>query len=324
MNVCWGYPRSRYCLRRNQLKDHLWMALRLFRSCVCSCTDDGTAQKKKLKEGKDRKLTDSLKAKGYSVGKKIGTGAYSTVHEAWTPKGERLAAKIIDKRKLATSSLRVLSKYFDQEMQILSNLNNVNIIKLYDTMEMGSKLYIIMELADGGDLLDYINQHGMLGEPKTKRLFRQLCHAVYHCHMNRIAHRDLKCENVLLTKNIDVKLSDFGFACYCYQMSETYCGSAAYSAPEIIQERPYNPMISDAWGLGVILFTMVSAAMPFDESNLHRLLDDQLKRNWHFPKHAASVLSSDVRQLINDILEPDTVLRLNVTQIIESKWLQST
>lgn len=275
----------------------------------------------KKKSKKDKHSKEDLKSSGYGIGKAIGFGAYSSVHEAWSPKGDRLAVKIIDKRKMAASSLQVLSKYFEQEMQILSKLDNQNIVKLFDTMEIGSKLYIFMELADGGDLLDFINAHGMLGEPRTKRMFRELCHAVYHCHMIRIAHRDLKCENVLLTKDMQIKLTDFGFACYCHQMSETYCGSAAYSAPEIIKEKPYNPMISDAWSLGVILFTMVSAAMPFDESNLQRLLDDQLRRNWHFPRNAVHILSAEVKQLVTDVLEPDTSLRLNVTQIIENKWL---
>jgi len=296
------------------------MGLRIFKSCVCSCVYE-ERQRKKKRSSYEKRTNASLKSFGYDIGKQIGVGAYSTVHEAYSPTQQRVAVKIIDKRKLVASSLRILSKYFDQEMQIQSKLDDVNIIKLFDTMEVGSKLYIFMELAEGGDLLEFINTHGLISETRSKRLFRELCMAVYHCHINLIAHRDLKCENVLLSKDMKVKLSDFGFACYCHKMSETYCGSAAYSAPEIIQEKPYNPMLSDSWSLGVILFTMVSATMPFEETNLNRLVTNQLRRNWHFPRHAIKILSEEVMELVADILEPDAKLRPSVTQIIESRWL---
>ena len=272
MTICPCYSRSHHCFRHHDLNHLVPMGLRMFKSCVCSCVYEERQRRKRkcTTTSYDKRTNASVKSVGYDIGKKIGVGAYSTVHEAFSPTQQRVAVKIIDKRKLIVSSLRILSKYFDQEMQILSKLNDPNIIKLYDTMEIGSKLYIFMELADGGDLLEFINTHGLISESRSKRLFRELCMAVYHCHINLIAHRDLKCENVLLMKDMKVKLSDFGFACYCYKMSETYCGSAAYSAPEIIQEKPYNPMLSDSWSLGVILFTMVSATMPFEETNLNR------------------------------------------------------
>ncbi|KAH8039518.1 hypothetical protein HPB51_007420 [Rhipicephalus microplus] len=119
---------------------------------------------------------------------------------------------------------------------------------------------------------------GRLHERTAHHIFVQLASAVAYLHRHNIAHRDLKCENVLLTTQLVVKLADFSFSRYCSGTagrkkkfySETYCGSEAYAPPEVLQGIPYQPRKADMWSLGVILYVMMTAALPFEDGNIVR------------------------------------------------------
>lgn len=118
--------------------------------------------------------------------------------------------------------------------------------------------------------------------------------------------RNLKLENLLLDKQENVKISDFGFAkmvsstqtgqssasyhraSIVSQISQTYCGSFAYSCPEILRGLPYNPFLSDTWSMGVILYTLMVAHLPFDDTNLKKLLRGTQKEVTFPPNYAIS------------------------------------
>lgn len=142
-----------------------------------------------------------------------------------------------------------------------------------------------------------------------------------------IAHRDIKCENVLLTSNLNAKLADFGFARYVTDgrgkkvLSDTFCGSLLYAAPEILRGNPYNPKIADIWSLGVILYIILNKAMPFDDTNLQRLYELQTHRRWKFRKKIVDTLSEQVKKLVPNLLEPDVNTRWRSDQVIHCKWI---
>ena len=104
-----------------------------------------------------------------------------------------------------------------------------------------------------------------------------------YLHSKNIAHRYLKCENVLLNGSFNVKIADFGFARTFEEGSEkstTFCGSVMYAPPEVVHGNPYDPKLADLWSLGVVLFIMLNKSMPFDDSSLRKLYDCQMSRGW--------------------------------------------
>ncbi|NWW55363.1 TSSK1 kinase, partial [Pedionomus torquatus] len=222
-----------------------------------------------------------LGKKGYSLCKTLGEGSYGKVKSAYSDQLKRnVAIKIIDKRKTPQD---FLERFLPREIEALKRLQHPSIIKTYEIFETSAgKVYIVMELGEKGDLLDFIKITGAMKEDVARTKFQQLASAIKHCHDLDFAHRDLKCENILLDEDLNIKLSDFGFSKSLSRdengktiLSKTFCGSAAYAAPEVLQGIPCDPRISDIWSLGVILYTMVYALMPFDDSNVKHMISIQ-------------------------------------------------
>jgi 5'-AMP-activated protein kinase catalytic alpha subunit len=133
-------------------------------------------------------------------------------------------------------------------------------------LDTTNDIFVVMEMAQGGELYEYI-QHYDLPEQDVRLFFRQIIEAVDYAHRNLVAHRDLKPENVLLDGNKVVKVADFGLSNLMKdgKLLKTSCGSLNYAAPEIIGRRAYEGTAVDVWSCGVILYTMLCAALPFDE-----------------------------------------------------------
>ncbi|NXQ89627.1 TSSK1 kinase, partial [Nyctibius grandis] len=219
-----------------------------------------------------------LGKRGYSLNTTLGEGSYGKVKSAYCSRLKRnVAIKIIDKRRTPRD---YLARFLPREIETLRHLRHPSIIKTYEIFETDAeKVYIVMELGKKGDLLDYIKVTGAMKEDVARVKFQQLASAIKYCHDSDFAHRDLKCENVLLDEDLNIKLSDFGFSKSLARdengsviLSKTFCGSAAYAAPEVLQGIPCDPRISDMWSLGVILYTMVHAFMPFDDSNVKKMI----------------------------------------------------
>lgn len=175
----------------------------------------------------------ALEEVGYTLGAKIGKGSYATVMDA-KYKDSRgrvlpLACKIVDKRK---APKEFLARFFHREISILTKIDHACIIKTHSILKRGLHIFIFMRIAEKGDLLNYIKQNGNLQESLAKEWFYQMLKGIQYLHSINVAHRDLKCENILITKHMNIKIADFGFAGYCCNSagetlySQTYCGSA--------------------------------------------------------------------------------------------------
>lgn len=274
-----------------------------------------------------------LKSRGYLLGRKMAKGTFATVMRAkyldpHTGEGPQkpadLACKIIDVSK--SKDEQFTSKFLPRELKILAGIDHPNIIQTHSIIRRGSRVFIFLRLAERGDLLAYIRKNGVLSEELCRSWFFQMADAIRYLHQRDIAHRDLKCENVLITRNMNVKLSDFGFARNCTDefgaaiMSKTFCGSAAYAAPEIVSGKPYSPKAADLWSLGVVLFVMLNGTMPFDERNLKKLVRNQLGRHFQFRPEVEKVVSFEAVRMVLSLLDPDPVVRINIDEVMQQRW----
>ena len=256
-----------------------------------------------------------LNAGGYVLGKTLGTGTYGKVKYAHSLRLKCPVAVKIVSRKVAKD---VHLKFLPRELDALRCLRHRNIIQLVDVLETQEHMYIVMELAEGGDLLDYINKKRFLSDDDAKALFHDLVDGLLECHRLNFVHRDLKCENMLLSKNFRLKITDFGFARRFSetQKLQTYCGSYAYAAPEIIIGEPYFGPTADIWSSGVILYAMVCGKLPFKDKDTKTLLSD-VANKLYFP----SRISEQCRDLIKGILRFNPKDRLTLENIKAHPWM---
>ncbi|XP_077551265.1 testis-specific serine/threonine-protein kinase 6-like [Haemaphysalis longicornis] len=238
--------------------------------------------------------------------------------------GYTYACKIIAKAKTSTV---YRERFLPRELKILGSTKHPHIARVLAIIDEPEKVFIIMEMAAGGDLLSKILKVHRFDEETAHRFFMQLVSALAYLHQNDIAHRDLKCENVLLTKDDLVKLADFSFARYCSDevtnkpdaLSDTFCGSQAYAAPEILQGICYLPKMADVWSLGVILYVMVTGLLPFRGSSVYHQVRLQMTRTLRFPE--VLTISRELKNEVRGMLEPVVAQRSSMARVIRHPWV---
>jgi len=265
----------------------------------------------------------ALQKRGYIIASDLGEGTYSKVKSAvWQKPGEKkplkVALKIINRK---TAPKDFLEKFLPRELEVLQLINHQHIVRAYEIIHISTKTYISLEWAGHGDLLQYVRLKGALKEGECRRNFQELMAALEYCHSIHIVHRDLKCENVLLSKKNQIKLADFGFARKLMptELSKTFCGSAAYAAPELLQGIPYIGTIADVWSCGVILYIMACSSMPFRDSNIKTLLLDQ-RAPLHIPSAVRGTISQSLLDFVNRVLTFNPAKRANLAELRELPW----
>ncbi|KAM6296023.1 testis-specific serine/threonine-protein kinase 3 [Aegotheles albertisi] len=261
-----------------------------------------------------------LLANGYHLGRTVGEGMFSKVKEAFSQKHhKKVAIKIMDTKE---AQEEFIHKFLPRELEVATRLEHRNIIRVHEVLESAQgKIFLVMELAEDGDVFDFVLREGPLPEPRARALFRQLVDAIQYCHGCGVAHRDLKCENALLQGHT-LKLTDFGFAKVFprdhVELSRTFCGSTAYAAPEVLQGVPHDSCKGDVWSMGAILYILLCAHMPFDDSDVPKMLHQQQK-GVSIPQHLG--ISRECQNLLKMLLEPDMTLRPSIEVVSRHPWL---
>lgn len=265
-----------------------------------------------------------LKSRGYLMEGKLGEGTYAKVRRAYSyHHNSRVAIKIVSRSRL---NARFQQKFLPRELAIVQSISHPHIIELLDMFENNGVIFLIMELARHGDLLEYVQKKNALRDSEARTVFTQILSAVEYLHSRGTFHRDLKCENVLLDwgpKGITAKITDFGFAREwreSFKPCSTFCGSAAYASPEILQAIPYDPHWADIWSLGVVLYIMITGRMPFDDNNIKEALDDMHNNRLNFSRRR--LVCIEVQRLLKSILTYDARQRPGTQEIRKSPWVR--
>jgi serine/threonine protein kinase len=204
----------------------------------------------------------------YERKKKLGQGASGSVYEGVDKRtGTTVAIKQIDLSQQPRRELIV------NEVLIMRDTQNSNIVKYYECYLLGKELWLVMELMEGGTLTDIIEECEF-SEGQTAAICRETLLALADLHSRGIIHRDIKSDNLLLTKDGHVKLTDFGF---CAKLTKeqnkraTMVGTPYWMAPEIIKQIPYGNKV-DIWSLGIMTMEMIEGEPPYlDEEPLKAL-----------------------------------------------------
>jgi len=264
-----------------------------------------------------------LQKHGYVIAADLGEGTYSKVKSAlWQKNGEKQALKValkIINRKTAPKDF--LDKFLPRELEILKLISHKHVTKAYEILNIGTKTYISLEWAGHGDLLQYVRLKGALKEAECRKFYQELTSALEYLHALNVVHRDLKCENVLLSKKNTIKLADFGFARRLApnELSKTFCGSAAYAAPELLQGTPYIGTLADVWSTGVILYIMACSSMPFRDNNIKTLLLDQ-RAPLHIPSAVRQSITPQLLDILGKILTFNPAKRIKIQELKQEPW----
>uniref|UniRef100_A0A5F9CP62 non-specific serine/threonine protein kinase n=1 Tax=Oryctolagus cuniculus TaxID=9986 RepID=A0A5F9CP62_RABIT len=164
------------------------------------------------------------------------------------------------------------------EAAILRSLRHDNIVRLLEERHTRKHLFLVMELATRGSLQHYVLWQGGLAEDEARALFGQALAAVSYCHGQRVAHRDLKLGNLLLDEHMTIKLADFGLSLRLERgtLVRGFWGTPEYCAPEVFLEEDYDAFKADVWSLGVVLFAMLEATLPFPGKDTDKVLQDRV------------------------------------------------
>lgn len=233
--------------------------------------------------------------------------------------GTRYAVKMIKKANIKTAKDVATVK---KEVSFMKTLNgHPNILCMVDMAEDTEKLYLVLELAEGGDLFDKIVEVGGFNEEGARHFFRQIIGGLEFCHGKGIVHRDLKPENLLLGDQEVLKISDFGLSNVILspqQMLATHCGSEKYAAPEVMQTTdPYYGPPVDIWSCGVILYIMVGGAFPFVQADHKCELYISLEQgHFKYPEH----FSADLKDLLSKMFAIKPEERITIEQIKQHRW----
>lgn len=268
-------------------------------------------------------ITECELLQKYTLGAQLGTGGSATVYSGRNrTTGRKVALKMFDKasmintrdtiggmanphteEKAVTRVRRRLSQIVS-EIEVLEQLDHPNLIEYIEGFETSHRICLVFELVEGSDLFHLVVRRKRLPEVLIAHFLAQVMQAMQYCHSKHIYHRDLKLENILVTKDNQIKVIDFGLAQQKHGYLRTMCGTPLYCSPEMLfltretREIGYDGAPADVWSIGVIGFALATGCAPFDDSTLTNLRQALREEEIYYNEY----LSDDLRSFLSSIL----------------------
>uniref|UniRef100_A0A8C6RUZ7 non-specific serine/threonine protein kinase n=1 Tax=Nannospalax galili TaxID=1026970 RepID=A0A8C6RUZ7_NANGA len=255
----------------------------------------------------------------YEMGEELGSGQFAIVRKCrQKTTGREYAAKFIKKRRLSSSRRGVSREEIEREVSILREIRHPNIITLHDVFENKTDVVLILELVSGGELFDFLAEKESLTEDEATQFLKQILDGVHYLHSKRIAHFDLKPENIMLldkhAASPRIKLIDFGIAHKIEAGNEfkNIFGTPEFVAPEIVNYEP----------LGLEADMCLSGASPFLGETKQETLTNISAVNYDFDEEYFSSTSELAKDFIRRLLVKDPKRRMTIAQSLEHSWIK--
>ncbi|KAL1809904.1 hypothetical protein ACET3Z_026894 [Daucus carota] len=266
----------------------------------------------------------------YEIEDEVGRGYFSYTCKAKCKKGKfkglDVAVKVIPKAKMTTP---IAIRDVRREVKILRALTgHHNIVEFYEAYEDHTNVYVVMELCEGGDLLDRIlSRGGKYTEDDAKAVMIQILNVVAFCHLQGVVHRDLKPENFLLKlkdEDSQLKAIDFGLSDYVKpdEKLNDIVGTTYYVAPEVLH-RSYSTE-ADVWNIGVISYILLCGSRPFWARTQSGIFRDVLKADLSFDEPSWTSVSSEAKDFVKRLLNKDPRKRMTAAQALCHSWIKNS
>ncbi|KAG0470750.1 hypothetical protein HPP92_017450 [Vanilla planifolia] len=252
----------------------------------------------------------------FEIRKPLGRGKFGHVYLAREKKSNHIVAiKVLFKSQLKQSQVE---HQLRREVEIQSHLRHPNILRLYGYFYDQTRVYLILEYANKGELYKELQKCKYFSERRAATYIASLARALIYLHGKHVIHRDIKPENLLLGVQGEVKIADFGWSVHTFNRRRTMCGTLDYLPPEMVESVEHDASV-DIWSLGVLCFEFLYGVPPFEakehSDTYRRIVEVDLK----FPPKPT--VSSSAKDLISQMLVKESSQRLPLIKLLEHPWI---